>query len=144
MTKGQMRAGLSPEVKSYTAARGQCLQVGACLPPVLWLGPCPRVLSRLWTRLGEEGVLGSPTTWHGLLGAPWTISVLSEDDGPCVWNATLTMTFLQSSTDVKQFASGNTDKFLNRELALTSACLCCVMRKYIVYSLKLPIPKGSF
>lgn len=58
-----------------------------------WLAPCPRVVSRLWTHLGEEGVLGSPTTWHGLVGASWTISVLSEDYWPYVRNATLKMIF---------------------------------------------------
>lgn len=51
-------------MESYTAARGQRWRGAVCTPPVPRDPPLSPVVTRLWTRLGGEGVPGSPTTLH--------------------------------------------------------------------------------
>lgn len=139
-----MRSGLGPGVKSTQPCADVCKWEGACcFSRLTW--PTPR---------GRQGTLDSP---QGRIAQPFysmTWRCGSFLDSFSVQERLLALRakcylqddFLQSSANINQFASGNTEKFLNQEVASARASPVSVewLRNIKVYSLKLPIKEDAF
>lgn len=101
--------------------------------------PLPWVVSGLWTRRGEEGMLGFSTAWRDVVGVSGTISVLSKDSRPYVQNAIWKMIFSKVALTLNSLLPETPRSGIHPSMSH----FCSMIKNIKVDSLKLPIQEGA-